>query len=77
MRKYPVGLADLLNGVRVPSIVDSYGRAFTYLRISVTDLCNFRCVYCMLKEGLRLDKHCSKRNEPHWRIDLQGGRHVV
>lgn len=47
-----VGLADLLKGGRAPGIVDSYGRAFTYLRISVTDLCNLRCVYCMPEEGL-------------------------
>ena len=29
---------------------DSYGRQFQYLRLSVTDVCNFRCVYC-LPEG--------------------------
>jgi GTP 3',8-cyclase len=28
-------------------LVDSFGRRHTYLRISVTDRCNFRCVYCM------------------------------
>ena len=26
---------------------DAFGRAMTYLRISLTDRCNFRCVYCM------------------------------
>lgn len=26
---------------------DSYGRKIDYLRISVTDRCNFRCTYCM------------------------------
>ncbi len=26
---------------------DGYGRAFHYLRLSVTDVCNFRCVYCL------------------------------
>jgi cyclic pyranopterin phosphate synthase len=31
---------------------DRFGRAITYLRISVTDRCNLRCVYCMPKEGL-------------------------
>ncbi|MBI4231835.1 GTP 3',8-cyclase MoaA [Candidatus Peregrinibacteria bacterium] len=29
---------------------DTYGRTITNLRISVTDRCNFRCVYCMPKE---------------------------
>jgi cyclic pyranopterin phosphate synthase len=28
-------------------IVDPFGRAITYLRVSVTDRCDFRCVYCM------------------------------
>jgi GTP 3',8-cyclase len=32
---------------------DSYGRAMTYLRISLTDRCNFRCVYCMPAIGMK------------------------
>jgi GTP 3',8-cyclase len=31
---------------------DGYGRRIDYLRISVTDRCNFRCVYCMPPEGV-------------------------
>ena len=31
---------------------DSFGRTHSYLRVSVTDRCNFRCVYCMPEEGL-------------------------
>jgi len=31
---------------------DTFGRQHSYLRISVTDRCNFRCVYCMPEEGL-------------------------
>jgi GTP 3',8-cyclase len=31
---------------------DQFGRRIEYLRISVTDRCNFRCVYCMPLEGL-------------------------
>lgn len=34
------------------SAVDAHGRTIDYLRISVTDRCNFRCVYCMPAEGL-------------------------
>jgi len=34
------------------SMVDSFGRRVEYLRISVTDKCNLRCVYCMPEEGL-------------------------
>ena len=33
---------------------DSHGRRFAYLRVSVTPRCNFRCVYCMPAEGVRL-----------------------
>ena len=36
----------------VGPLVDSYGRHIKNLRISVTDKCNFRCVYCMPAEGL-------------------------
>jgi cyclic pyranopterin phosphate synthase len=32
---------------REESLVDPFGRAITYLRVSVTDRCDFRCVYCM------------------------------
>src|SRR5213078_3669051 len=32
---------------------DSFNREIDYLRISVTDRCNMRCVYCMPIEGLR------------------------
>jgi cyclic pyranopterin phosphate synthase len=31
---------------------DSFGREIDYLRISITDRCNLRCVYCMPMEGL-------------------------
>jgi GTP 3',8-cyclase len=30
-----------------PALVDPFQRAITYLRVSVTDRCDFRCVYCM------------------------------
>jgi cyclic pyranopterin phosphate synthase len=38
---------------RRPRLVDSFGRAIGDLRISVTDRCNFRCVYCMPEEGMQ------------------------
>jgi cyclic pyranopterin phosphate synthase len=52
------------------AMVDSFGRHITYLRVSVTDRCDFRCVYCMAenmtflpKAGLltleELDRLCS------------------
>ncbi len=34
------------------TLVDQFGRTIQYLRISVTDRCNFRCRYCMPLEGL-------------------------
>jgi cyclic pyranopterin phosphate synthase len=33
--------------VKPTSLVDPFGRAVSYLRVSVTDRCDFRCVYCM------------------------------
>lgn len=36
---------------------DSYGRNINYLRISVTDLCNLRCKYCMPEEGISKVNH--------------------
>ncbi|MFT5117512.1 MAG: cyclic pyranopterin phosphate synthase [Kiritimatiellia bacterium] len=32
------------------SLIDGFGRPITYLRLSVTDRCDFRCVYCMSEE---------------------------
>ncbi|MDD4715974.1 MAG: GTP 3',8-cyclase MoaA [Oscillospiraceae bacterium] len=31
---------------------DKFGRKINYLRLSVTDLCNLRCIYCMPQEGI-------------------------
>ena len=33
-------------------LVDAFGRVATDLRVSLTDRCNLRCVYCMPPEGL-------------------------
>ena len=33
-----------------PNMVDRFGRHITYLRVSVTDRCDFRCVYCMAED---------------------------
>lgn len=42
----------LLEDPATPTMVDGFGRRIEYLRISVTDKCNLRCVYCMPEEGL-------------------------
>ena len=39
-----------------PALVDPFGRAITYLRVSVTDRCDFRCVYCMAENMAFLPK---------------------
>ena len=36
---------------------DPYGRDIRYLRVSVTDRCNYRCIYCMPEEGVPLKGH--------------------
>ncbi|GHV29785.1 GTP 3',8-cyclase MoaA [Spirochaetia bacterium] len=38
-------------------MIDRYGRIIDYLRISVTDRCNLRCVYCMPAEGVPWKPH--------------------
>ncbi|WP_034491846.1 GTP 3',8-cyclase MoaA [Afifella pfennigii] len=37
-------------------MIDPFGRAISYLRISVTDRCDFRCVYCMAEDMTFLPK---------------------
>ncbi len=41
--------------VRSP-LIDPFARAITYLRVSVTDRCDFRCVYCMAEDMTFLPK---------------------
>ncbi|MBR2582430.1 MAG: GTP 3',8-cyclase MoaA [Oscillospiraceae bacterium] len=38
-------------------MLDRYGRNITYLRLSVTELCNLRCRYCMPEEGVCKKEH--------------------
>ncbi|MDR2076077.1 MAG: radical SAM protein, partial [Desulfovibrio sp.] len=38
-------------------LCDDFGRRIEYLRVSLTDRCNFRCLYCMPREGLSLVSH--------------------
>ncbi|HOA35858.1 MAG: GTP 3',8-cyclase MoaA [Dethiobacteria bacterium] len=39
------------------ALIDLYGRKHDYLRISVTDRCNLRCIYCMGPEGVKQIPH--------------------
>ena len=38
-------------------MIDRFGREITYLRLSVTELCNLRCRYCMPAEGVPKRSH--------------------
>ncbi|RZD15425.1 MAG: GTP 3',8-cyclase MoaA [Candidatus Acidulodesulfobacterium ferriphilum] len=38
-------------------LIDSHGRKITYLRVSITDRCNLRCVYCMPEKGINPLSH--------------------
>ena len=39
----------------MPNLIDSFGRKFPYIRLSITDVCNFKCGYC-LPNGYLKDK---------------------
>jgi cyclic pyranopterin phosphate synthase len=45
-----------LDGPAASPMIDPYGRAISYLRVSVTDRCDFRCVYCMAENMTFLPK---------------------
>ena len=38
-------------------MLDSFNREINYIRVSVTDRCNLRCVYCMPEEGIEKKTH--------------------
>ena len=44
-------------------MTDPFGRAITYLRVSVTELCNLRCQYCMPAEGVCKRSHADMLTE--------------
>src|SRR5690349_22954045 len=43
----PTSDLELDRAAHPAPLVDPFGRAISYLRVSVTDRCDFRCVYCM------------------------------
>jgi GTP 3',8-cyclase len=47
---------DLERAAHPAPLVDPFGRAISYLRVSVTDRCDFRCVYCMAENMSFLPK---------------------
>ncbi|WP_346900737.1 GTP 3',8-cyclase MoaA [uncultured Roseibium sp.] len=46
----------MASGHGTAPMIDPFGRAVTYLRVSVTDRCDFRCVYCMAENMTFLPK---------------------
>ena len=48
-------LADV-HAASTQPLVDPFGRGIEYLRVSVTDRCDFRCVYCMSEHMTVLPK---------------------
>ncbi len=52
MRPMPLDAASNLAG----AMIDPFGRPITYLRVSVTDRCDLRCVYCMSEDMSFLPK---------------------
>lgn len=38
-------------------LIDPFNRIIDYLRVSITDLCNFRCIYCRPPQGVKLVSH--------------------
>ncbi len=49
-------MADQSNTLGGAEMIDPFGRHITYLRVSVTDRCDFRCVYCMSEDMSFLPK---------------------
>lgn len=86
-------LADLVRHGFLPGqarLYDRFGRPFEYLRVSVTDLCNLRCVYCMPEEGVPWLPHAEILSFEElaavveaaaacgvWKVRLTGGEPLV
>src|SRR5262245_2533579 len=52
----PMPDASILAMPRPAPLIDPFGRGITYVRVSVTDRCDFRCVYCMAEDMTFLPK---------------------
>lgn len=62
-------------------MIDRCGRKIDYLRISVTDRCSLRCIYCMPEKGLKLvDRSLLLREEEIFRVAgimAENGRIII
>src|SRR5918993_1522567 len=52
----PFPHSEIAVAAKAAPLIDPFGRTITYLRISVTDRCDFRCVYCMSENMTFLPK---------------------
>ena len=57
-------------------MVDGWGRQIEYLRVSVTDLCNLRCRYCMPPEGVCKRAHADMLTEDELITALEAAAHL-
>ncbi|MEM0988376.1 MAG: GTP 3',8-cyclase MoaA [Pseudomonadota bacterium] len=55
-KKTPQSAPQITPQGETPPLIDPFARAITYLRVSVTDRCDFRCVYCMAEHMTFLPK---------------------
>jgi GTP 3',8-cyclase len=56
MTPYDDTVQNYITPVTRPALIDGFGRTVTYLRVSVTDRCDLRCVYCMAEHMVFLPK---------------------
>ena len=45
-------LKNMVERAEIFIVIDGHGRTIDYLRISIIDRCNLRCVYCMPEQGV-------------------------
>ena len=50
----------------IQPLIDPFGRAIAYVRVSVTDRCDYRCVYCMSEDMNFLPKRDILSLEEYW-----------
>ena len=60
-----IASADSRDGLPVPALTDRFGREHNYLRMSLTERCSLRCVYCMPLDGVALtpEEHLASDDE--------------